>query len=62
MRLLIAAVQTALIVGIGAWLFGVTIIGPALLAIFFVALGALASWPLATSSPPGHGPRSRPTP
>src|SRR3954471_10120798 len=42
MRLLIAAVQTALIVGIGIWLFGVTIIGPALLAIFFVALGALA--------------------
>ncbi len=42
MRLLIAAVQTALIVGIGALLFGVTIIGPALLAIFFVALGALA--------------------
>jgi ABC-2 type transport system permease protein len=42
MRLLIAAAQTALIVGIGSVLFGVTIIGPALLAIFFVALGALA--------------------
>lgn len=42
MRLLIAAVQTALIVGIGAYLFGVTIIGPALVALFFVALGALA--------------------
>jgi ABC-2 type transport system permease protein len=42
MRLLIAAAQTALIVGIGAYLFGVTIIGPALVALGFVALGALA--------------------
>jgi ABC-2 type transport system permease protein len=42
MRLLIAVAQTALIVGIGTWLFGVTIVGPALLALFFVALGALA--------------------
>jgi ABC-2 type transport system permease protein len=42
MRLLIAAAQTALIVGIGAYLFGVTIIGPALIALGFVALGALA--------------------
>jgi ABC-2 type transport system permease protein len=42
MRLLIAAVQTLLIVAIGAYLFGVAVVGDALLAVGFVALGALA--------------------
>jgi ABC-2 type transport system permease protein len=41
MRLLIAAAQTALIVGIGAFLFGVSVVGNALVAVGFVALGAL---------------------
>ena len=41
MRLLIAALQTVLIVGIGAWLFGVTIVGNVLLVVGFIALGAL---------------------
>lgn len=41
MRLLIAALQTALIVGIGAWLFGVTVIGNAVIVVGFIAMGAL---------------------
>ena len=42
MRLLIAAAQTALIVGIGVFLFGVTVVGNVLVAVGFVVLGALA--------------------
>jgi ABC-2 type transport system permease protein len=42
MRLLIAAAQTVLIVGIGAYLFGVTVIGSVALVIGFIVLGALA--------------------
>ncbi|HWH24376.1 MAG TPA: ABC transporter permease [Candidatus Limnocylindria bacterium] len=42
MRLLIAAVQTVLIVGIGAVLFGVTVIGDVLVVAGLIALGALA--------------------
>jgi len=42
MRLLIAAVQTVLIVGIGVYLFGVTVVGSVLVAVGFVVLGALA--------------------
>jgi ABC-2 type transport system permease protein len=41
MRLLIAAVQTVLIVGIGALLFGVTIIGNLVVVVGLIALGAL---------------------
>jgi ABC-2 type transport system permease protein len=41
MRLIIAALQTVLIVGIGAWLFGVTIVGNLLVVVGFIALGAL---------------------
>ncbi|HUP83588.1 MAG TPA: ABC transporter permease [Candidatus Limnocylindria bacterium] len=41
MRLIIAALQTVLIVGIGAWLFGVTIVGNMLVVGGFIALGAL---------------------
>jgi ABC-2 type transport system permease protein len=41
MRLLIAAVQTVLIVAIGAWLFGVTIVGNIVVAVGLIALGAL---------------------
>ena len=41
MRLIIAALQTILIVGIGAWLFGVTIVGNVLVVVAFIALGAL---------------------
>ena len=41
MRLIIAALQTLLIVGIGAWLFGVTIVGNALVVVAFITLGAL---------------------
>lgn len=41
MRLLIAALQTVLIVGIGAWLFGVTIVGNVLVVVGFIVLGAL---------------------
>ena len=41
MRLIIAALQTILIVGIGAWLFGVTIVGNVLVVVGFIALGAL---------------------
>ena len=41
MRLLIAAVQTVLIVGIGAWLFGVTVVGNIAIAVGLIALGAL---------------------
>jgi ABC-2 type transport system permease protein len=41
MRLIIAALQTVLIVGIGAWLFGVTIVGNVLVVVGFIALGAL---------------------
>ena len=42
MRLIIAALQTILIVGIGAALFGVTIIGNLLVVVGFIALGTLA--------------------
>jgi ABC-2 type transport system permease protein len=41
MRLLIALVQTILIVGIGAALFGVTIVGSLLVVMFFVVLGSV---------------------
>jgi ABC-2 type transport system permease protein len=41
MRLLIAAIQTVLIVSIGAMLFGVTIVGSVLVVIGFITLGAL---------------------
>jgi ABC-2 type transport system permease protein len=41
MRLFIAALQTLLIVGIGAWLFGVTVVGNLLVVIGFITLGAL---------------------
>ena len=41
MRLIIAALQTILIVGIGAWLFGVTVVGNVLVVIGFIVLGAL---------------------
>ena len=41
MRLIIAALQTLLIVGIGAWLFGVTIVGNVLVVIGFIGGGAL---------------------
>ena len=41
MRLLIAAVQTVLIVGIGVWLFGVTVVGNMLVVMGLIALGAL---------------------
>lgn len=41
MRLIIAAVQTVLIVGIGAWLFGVTVIGNIAIAVGLITLGAL---------------------
>ena len=41
MRLLIAVVQTALIVGIGAVLFGVTIVGNVLVVAGIIVLGAL---------------------
>jgi ABC-2 type transport system permease protein len=41
MRLLIAAVQTVLIVAIGAWLFGVTIVGNLAVVVGLIALGAL---------------------
>ena len=41
MRLIIAAVQTVLIVSIGAWLFGVTIVGNIAIAVGLIALGAL---------------------
>jgi ABC-2 type transport system permease protein len=42
MRLLIAAAQTLLIVGIGAYLFGVAVVGNILVVVAFIALGALA--------------------
>jgi ABC-2 type transport system permease protein len=42
MRLLIAAAQTLLIVGIGAFLFGVAVVGSIALVVGFIALGALA--------------------
>jgi len=42
MRLLIAAIQTLLIVGIGAYLFGVAIVGNIAVVVGFIALGALA--------------------
>ena len=41
MRLIIAALQTLLIVGIGAWLFGVTVVGNLLVVVGFITLGAL---------------------
>jgi ABC-2 type transport system permease protein len=41
MRLVIAAVQTALIIGIGIWVFGVKVAGDLAATIGFVALGAL---------------------
>jgi ABC-2 type transport system permease protein len=41
MRLLIAAVQTVLIVGVGAVMFGVTIVGNLLIVIGLIALGAM---------------------
>jgi ABC-2 type transport system permease protein len=41
MRLLIALVQSVLIVGLGAVLFGVTIVGSLLLAALFIVLGAV---------------------
>lgn len=41
MRLLLAAVQTVLIVAIGAWLFGVTIVGNLAVVVGLIALGAL---------------------
>jgi ABC-2 type transport system permease protein len=41
MRLLIAAVQTVLIVGVGALMFGVTIVGNVLIVIGIIALGAM---------------------
>lgn len=42
MRLLIAAIQTVTIVGIGAWLFGVTVVGNVLVVVGFITLGALS--------------------
>jgi ABC-2 type transport system permease protein len=42
MRLLIALVQTVIIVGVGVAVFGVEITGSLLLALVFVALGAMA--------------------
>jgi ABC-2 type transport system permease protein len=42
MRLLIAAAQTLLIVGIGAFLFGVAVVGSIALVVGFIALGAMA--------------------
>jgi ABC-2 type transport system permease protein len=41
MRLLIAAVQTVLIVGVGALMFGVTIVGNLLVVVGLIALGAM---------------------
>jgi ABC-2 type transport system permease protein len=41
MRLLVAAVQTVLIVGVGALMFGVTIVGNLLVIIGLIALGAV---------------------
>jgi ABC-2 type transport system permease protein len=42
MRLLIAAAQTLLIVGIGAYLFGVAVVGNIAIVVGFITLGALA--------------------
>ena len=61
MRLLIALVQTVIIVGIGIALFGVEIVGSLAVVAFFIVLGATAFLASVTSSRRMHARRNRPT-